>query len=333
MKSKQLYEAFSYIDDRYLDIVDYPLKETTDMNSKKHISTRKLITYALAAAICISILTVTAAAAGWIPNIFAAVKPVRIEDAEILDAAMQATQKQEVETITVPEIDFTQFSLYERYYDGESILLGYDLSKFMPEIVVGYQPDEELLEQIKMIPQWKQACHPEQEDDILETNYANGYITEEVYQGTLDSRTEYAKQYELDKYWQITMDRVMKETLSDEQYEEFWKILLEDGSCCVAIPSEPWVGDRILVNGIDFSEFIGPDLPGNFRSDYKTDVGYCIVLDPIPESTRKLDSIEVELSLKSGWHYWYMELDGDVYDYYVQNPTYKATFTLENVNN
>jgi hypothetical protein len=87
----------------------------------------------------------------------------------------------------------------------------------MTEIIVGYRPDENLLEQIKTIPQWKQTCHPDQKDDILETNYANGYII------------------------------------------------------------------------INFSEFIGPGLPDNFRSDYKTDVGYCIVLYPIPESIQKLD--------------------------------------------
>lgn len=332
MKSKKLYEAFGYIDDWYLDIVDAPQKETTEMKQVKHFSLRKTIAYALAAAICISILAVTAMAAGWIPNIFAAVEPVRAEDAEILEAALQVTQAQEVETVSVPEVDFTQFTLYERYYDGESILLGYDLSKVMPETVVGYLPDEALLSQIKSIPCWQQASHPDQKDDDLKTNYTMGYITEEVYQGVLESRTEYAKQYGLGKYWQIIMDREMKETLSDEQYEKFWEMLLETGSCCVAVPSEPWIGDRILINGTDFSEFIGPDLPGNFRTDYETDVGNCIVLDPIPDSTRNLDSVEVELSLKSGWHYWYMELDGDVYDHYAQNPVYKATFILENVN-
>ena len=329
MTGRELYEAFTYVEDSYLDIADAPEKEQTEM--KKRYSGRRMFTVLVAAVICVSILAVTAMAAGWIPNIFAAVKPDRKDDAQVLEAAIQATQKQEAETVTIPEIDFTQFILYERYYDGKSILLGYDLSKVIPETIVGYQPDNELLSQIKAIPQWQQGCHPDQKDDVLETNYKNGYITEELYLGALDSRTEYAKKYNLDKYYQILMDRELKETLSQEQYETFWNILLKEGSCCVAIPSDPWIGDRILINGTDFSEFIGPNLPGSFRSDYKTDVGDCIVLDPIPDAARNLDTVEVELSLKSSWRYWYMELNGDVYDYYVQNPVYKATFILENI--
>ena len=334
MKSKALYEAFGYVEDKYLDMVDAPEKENLEMKQKhEHPVARKSVTFLIAAAICVSILAVTAMAAGWIPNIFAAVDPAFPEDAEILEAALQVTQTQEVETVSVPEIDFTQFTLYERYYDGESILLGYDLSKVMPEPVIGYQPDDELLAQIKHMPIWQQTARPEQTDDNLENMYALGYLTEEEYKGTLESRTEYAKQYGLDKYWQIIMDSEMKQILSPEQYEKFWDILLETGSCCVALPTEPWVGDHILVNGTDFGEFIGPGLPGNFRTDYTTDVGDCILLAPIPENTRNLDSVNVEISLRSSWRYLYIELDGDVYEHYVQNPPYPATFTLENVNN
>lgn len=333
MKSQKLYDAFNYIDDWYLDIVDTPPKETNEMkNERKHISARRTFTLILAAALCISVLAVSAMAAGWIPNIFAAVEPAFPEDAEILEAALQVTQTQEVETVSVPEIDFTQFTLYERYYDGESILLGYDLSKVMPEPVVGYQPDEGMLVQIKQIPCWQQAAHPEQKDDNLENMYALGYITEEAYKRTLESRTEYAKEYGLDKYWQIIMDREMKETLSTEQYEQFWDILLETGVCCIAVPSDPWIADHIYVNDTDCGEVLGPDC-GNFRSDYTTDVGDCILLNPLPDAALDQDSVTVEISLRSGWYYWYMELDGDVYEHFENNPPHPVAFTLENINN
>lgn len=326
----ELYEAFSYVDDKYLDIAEAPF---VSHQASHHFTLRRTISITLAAAICISILAVTAVAAGWIPNIFAAVEPSFREDAVILEAAVEATLEQEVEAVSVPEIDFTQFTLYERYYDGESILLGYDLSKVTPELIVGYQPDAQMLETIKEVPRWKQAAHPDQKDDNLETMYAQGFITEEAYLGVLEMKTDYAKQYGLEKHWQIVTDYEMKKTLSAEQYEKFWDILLKTGSCCVAIPTQPWVGDHILVNGTDFGEFIGPGLPGNFRTDYTTEVGNCIVLNPIPESTRNLDSVDVEISLRSSWQYLYMELDGDVYERYVQNPPYQATFTLKNVNN
>jgi len=329
MKRDKLYEAFSYIDDWYLDIVDTPTKEANEM---KHYTLRRVITVAIAAAVCISLLGVTAMAAGWIPNIFASVKPSTPEEQEILDAAVQVTQPQEPEIVSVPEVDFTQFTLFERYYDGESILLGFDLNKTMPETIVGYQPDEKLLAEIKSIPRYAQTPIPGQTDDTLEQRVELGSMTQEEYETMLNDRSDYAKQYDLRKYHQINMDWELKRDLTAEQYETFWEILVQTGSCCVAIPNEPWVGDRILVNGTNFSEFVGPGKPGNFRSDYTTEEGDCILLNPIPEVTRNLPSVEVELSLKSGWRYWYMELDGDVYEQYVQNPPYQATFTLENVN-
>ena len=332
MRSQRLFEAFSYVDDWYLDIADAPAKESIDMKKEtKHFSARKTFTVLLAAAICLSLLVVTAAAAGWIPNIFESVKPVFPEDEEILKKAVQVTQAQEPEIVEIPEVDYTKFTLFERYYDGESIAIGYDLSKIMPAPVVGFQPDDAFLAEIKEMPEWKQTAVPGQTDDNLETMYAKGYIVEESYRGVLESRTEYAKQYGLDKRWQIIMDSQMKQILSTEQYEKFWDILLETGSCCVAIPAEPWVADHIFVNGADCGEVLGPDC-GNFRVDYTTDVGDCLLLNPLPEAGQNQDSVTVNLSLRSGWHYWYMELDGDVYSHFENNPAYEASFTIENVN-
>ena len=332
MKSRKLYEAIGYIDDWYLDIVDAPVKEKMHMKKEKHFSVRKTVTYILAAAICISILTVTAMAAGWIPDIFAAVQPESKEDAELLEAAIRVTQAQEPESVSIPEIDFTQFTLFERYYDGESVLLGYDVSKVMPENVVGYQPDAELLEKITHMPDFAQVPIPGQTEDTLDQWMELGALTQEEADEILSNRTTYGKQYDLKKYYQILMDLELKNILTPEQYEEFWKILSETGSCCVATPTEPWVGDHMYINGTDCGDVLGPDC-WSYRSDYTTEVGNCIVLNPIPEVTRNLDLVEVEISLKSGWKYWYMELDGDAYTYYVQNPPYQATFTIEKSNN
>lgn len=331
MNAKQLYEAFEYIDDWYLDVVDTPQKENPNMK-RTHFTVRKTITYILAAAICISLLAVTAAAAGWIPNIFAAVKPAFPEDAEILEAAIQVTQQQEPETVTVPEIDFTQFTLYERYYDGESILLGYDLSKVMPETVVGFQPEGELLSKIKEMAEYEHTPIYGQTNDTLEQYVALGVMTQEECDSMLEDRTDHAKEFDLRKYWQILMDLDMKHTLTAEQYEQFWKILSETGSCCVAIPTQPWISDHVFVNDTDCGEVLGPDC-GSFRTDYSTEEGECMVLHPLPVAGRNQDSVTVKLNLRSGWHYWYMELDGDVYHYFESNTPYPAIFTLENVNN
>ena len=140
----------------------------------------------------------------------------------------------------------------------------------------------------------------------------------------------YARNYDLRNYWQIMMDLDMKNTLSPEQYEQFWSILTETGACCVAVPAKPWVGDHISVNNTDCGEVLGADC-WNYRSDYTTDVGDCILLKPIPDAARNLDSVTVGLTLRSGWYYWYMELEGDVYSYFESNSPYEAAFTLENV--
>lgn len=332
MKSKKLFEAIGYIDDRYLDMVDTPEKENFEMKSQhQHSYVRKSITFLIAAAICVSILAVTAMAAGWIPNIFAAVKPAFPEDEEILEAAIGATHEQTVETVSVPEIDFTQFTLYERYYDGESILLGYDLSKIMPEPVVGYVPEGELKEKLMEMPEYQRAAHPDLTDDTLEQRVELGIYTQEQYEEILNNRSEYAKKHDLRKEYQIQMDWDMKNNLSPEQYETFWKVLEETGSCCVAIPSEPWVADHISVNNADCGEVLGPDC-WNFRTDYETEVGNCILLNPLPEAAQDKETVTVELTLRSGWFYWYMELDGDVYCHFENAPTYETAFTLENVN-
>lgn len=128
MNGKNLFRALEYVDDRYLDIADAALQEATDMK-QKHFSGKKTILYILAAAICVSLLTVTAAAAGWIPGIFAAAQPKATpRDAPVLEAAQSVTQPQTPETVEFTEADYTKFTLFQRYYDGKSVALGYDLS-------------------------------------------------------------------------------------------------------------------------------------------------------------------------------------------------------------
>lgn len=331
MTGRELYEAIGQIDDRFLDLLDTPEKEKINMK-QKHFTARKTLTYLLAAAICVSILAVTAMAAGWIPNIFAAVKPVWEEDAKILEEVLQVTQAQTVEQFSAPELDFTQFTLYERYYDGEKILLGYDNSKVIPDPIVGFQPDESLLEKITQRPLWSDAAAPDQTSDDLEMMHAQGWITEEAYQGVMDSRTENAKKHGLRKRWQVILDSQLKEELTTEQYDQFWKILLETGTCCVAIPQDLYVSDHIWVNGSDCGEVLNQEV-GNFRSDYTTEVGNCIILTPLPEAGQNQESVTVKMNLRSGWTYWYVELEGDVFQYYAPNPAFPITVTVENVNN
>lgn len=330
MNSKTIFEAISYVDDRYLEMVDTPEMEKRTM--KQRTFTRKTLTVLIAAAICASLLTVTAMAAGWIPKIFASVTNVFPEDAEVLEDAVDAALEQTIETVTVPEVDFTQFTLYERYYDGESILLGYDLTKVIPETIVGFRPDSELLSKIKNIAKYEETPIYGQTCDDLEEYVSLGVMSQEEYETVLNDRTEYGKKHDLKKYQQILMDLDMKHTLTEEQYEQFWAILSETGSCCVAIPSQPWIADHVYVNDTDCGVVLGPGC-GTFRTDYSTEEGECMVLHPLPDVAKHQHSVSVKLNLRSGWNYWYMELEGDVYHHFESNEPYPAVFTIENVNN
>ena len=112
MNGKNLFRALEYVDDRYLDMVDAAAQEATDMK-QKHFSGKKTILYILAAAICVSLLTVTAAAVGWIPNIFAAAQPKATpRDEPVLKAAQSATQSQTPEIVEFAEADSTKFTLF-----------------------------------------------------------------------------------------------------------------------------------------------------------------------------------------------------------------------------
>lgn len=323
MNGKNLFRALEYVDDRYLDIADAALQEATDMK-QKHFSGRKTILYILAAAICVSLLTVTAAAAGWIPGIFAAAQPKATpQDAPVLEAAQRIPQPQTPETVEFAEADYTKFTLFQSYYDGKSVALGYDLSGVMPgETVVGFTPENTLKQEILQRPDNRFWCEMYGlTDDTVDQYLEAGVWTREEYDLRLAGRSDYAKKYDLRGNSQIYMDDQLRALLTDGEYERFWKILGETGSCCVAIPMKPYVGDHILLNGADE--------PAD-RGDYTTEEGECLVLNNLPAAAQNQPSITVGLKFKSGWSYYYMELSGTSYRLYVPNPDYVTTISLEN---
>ena len=214
MNGKNLFRALEYVDDRYLDIVDAAAQEATDMK-QKHFSGRKTILYILAAAICVSLLTVTAAAAGWIPNIFAAAQPKATpRDEPVLEAAQSIPQPQTPETVEFAEADYTKFTLFQSYYDGKSIALGYDLSGVMPgETVVGFTPEDALKQEILQWPDDQSWCEMYGlTDDTVDQYLEAGVWTQEEYDYRLAGRSEYAKKYDLRGNSQIYMDDKLRST-------------------------------------------------------------------------------------------------------------------------
>lgn len=327
MKSR-MFEAVSYVDDWYLDMVDTPPKEILPMKEKKHVSPRKFVSVLVAAVICASILAVTAMAAGWIPNIFREVQEEYPWDKELFEEAAQSPQSAP-EVVEIPQMDLSKFTLYERYYDGEMVLLGYNLDAIIPDAVVGYEPNEEELAKITEKPLYTYSLMEGQTNDTLEQYVELGEYTEEDYNEILQGRSEHAKEYDLRNLCDIRMDLELQEMLTPEQYERFWDILAEKGHCCV-VTSSMYLSDHKKINGVEIYDPV--ENPDMLLVEYETDAGNCIRMENLPKTAQDQDSITVEMVLRSGRTYYYMELDGNCYRLYEPVEEQALSFALDNVN-
>ena len=304
MSSKQLFEAFSYIDDRYLDIADASVKE------EKHLSWRRLTTIALAAALCISLLTVTAMATGWIPGFFASLKEKYPQDAQLFEAAAQANTDAVPEITDIPAMDLSKFVLLERYFDGETILIGYDLDLVVSDPVVGFEPEEALLKHIKKSTRMSSI----------------GWDSREPWMD--DDSEGYGVKYNF-KQDGYSMDKMMKGTLSPEDYEKAWDILEETGWVCVAI-RDAYISDHFLINGYDPMDLYDPETNAyGSRTDYTEEMGTCLRLEPLPEDIKQLESVNVTLKINSTVEYWYLDMMGNGRVYYDSSTQESKEVTFE----
>lgn len=310
MNSRKLYESFSYIDDRYLDLVDTPIKEA---NAMKHHNIRRVIAVAIAAALCISLLAVTAAAAGWIPGLFSLLKSLYPQDEELFEVAAQANTDSVPEIVEIPHLDLSQFVLLEQYFDDNTILIGYDTEIALPEPAVGIEPDGELLRKIK--------------DGTRMTELS--WSGEEAWHSV--PATENAEKYALSDDG-AEMDRMLKATLSDASYQKAWERMEQQGYVCIAARNA-WIGDHILINGVDTIEAYMESNAYADRTDYTSDLGYCIRLEPLPEEVRTHEQVTVTLNVRSSVQYWYMDLSGEGRIYFDDTSitTHPISFILEKV--
>lgn len=307
MRSQQLFEAFSYIDDRYLDIADAPAKELSDT---KHFSARKTFVVLLAAVICVSLLAVTAVAAGWIPGLFSVLKEKYPYDEELFEAAAQANTDAVPETLEIPNLDLSKLVILERYFDGKTILVGYALDTILPEPVVGIEPGEDLLKEIKKGISVSRISWdtPQCWDDEPATENA---IRHDLLQDAFE------------------MDRMLKGMLSDSDYRKAWNLLEDQGYVCVAL-RDVWLGDHVFINGKDTVEdYLADGVSYSNRTDYTTELGCCIRLDPLPEDIQKLDKVTVAVDVRSSVQYWYMDLEGEGRIYFDNSNLLSEQLTFE----
>lgn len=313
MKSQRLFEAFGYIDDWYLDVADVPETASQDKNQKtNHISIKRTIRILLAAVICISILVLTAVATEWFPGLFNKLKEEYPYDEALFEAAAQANTDAAPEVLEIPSLDLSKLVIMERYFDGETILVGYDLDTVLPAPVVGIELTEKLLNEVKKGVRasrigWD-GPQPWHEEPPTE-NAIRYDFTEDAF----------------------TMDRMLKSTLTDSEYQKVWNLMLENGFVCVAV-RDAWIGDHVLVNGIDTIEhYLADGVSYSNRTDYITEHGNCIRLEPLPEEIKLLDHVTVTVDVRSSLEYWYMDMNGEGRIYYDGNTTESEplSFVLE----
>lgn len=314
-----------------------------------HMKKKKIIILALAAVLVFA-LGVTAFAAGWLAPMFN--KEMQYwqnrlsegnntspefadvenqyaayyqEQAELYEAAEQyMNEKQpQAEKVTLPEFDDSSVTLSERYYDGETLLVGVNLYEKVPDIVVGYEPDDELMKKITNVAFFSDVTGNDDLDVLLEEG-----MMQDIYDRYINNRTDYAKECDFRHLSAIEFDWWLENNLSPEEYETAWKTLRETGHLGV-VQSIVYVGDHIkMTDGTD----LGPTGQQNMDSNdsYAHSGNILIRASELPAEAQNLDRLDFLLNIRQVRVYYYMELGGPCYSFYDHVATSEVPFSVEN---
>ena len=289
-------------------------------------SIRKPLLVAAVVALLLA-LGVTAYAAGWLAPIFHKMQGMTpdTERKALYETAEQAVidQEQTPETVTIPAFDNSKITLSERFYDGKTLLLGVNLEEVVPGMIVGYTPDNTLLAKISNVA----FFHDVNGNDDLDVLLSEG-MERSLYEEYLDHRTDYAKEYDLRNLSAITLDWMLKEKLSAEEYDAAWKLLRETGHLCV-VDSEVYIGDHItLDDGTDIG------LTGQQNVDIDDVSAHSgnifIEASSLPEAAQNRDALRIILNVRNARTYYSMTLGGPAYFYYEVVDEVQVPFTVEN---
>ena len=291
MNSKKLLEAFTYVDETYLEQADQP--------AHNRLKLRKRMGLLIAAVICISLLAATAIAA--LPSVFPYLKQMDPANTPLYEAAEQANLGQEPEPVALPQMKEASLIVNEKYYNGETILLGLNLKAVEGEPAIGYEPDADLMKQIRCFGFVGSAyIFPEERAGITYPRYAGA------------------------------MAVTLRNILTPEQYAQVEDCMEKTGHCCVVIRSVS-VGDHIYVNGNDMCATFDMDM--DFYGSPNQDITpgtEAIRLDPLDDSGKNQEQVTVELKINSGLNYYYMDAQGHAYEYYGRSDSVKAEITIPN---
>ena len=287
-----------------------------------HIGMRRIVTFALAAALILA-LGVTSYAAGWLSPIFSSLgfdttRPdkdsVSPEFAEVMDEYYAELEDKNAvydaaeeymnsaqpapESIQLPEFHNSTLTLSERYYDGETLLLGINFEQLAPGMVFGFEPDTELMEKLNNVA----FFHDVKGNDHLDVLLGEG-MQQDIYEDYLNHRSEHAKEYDLRHLSAISLDWLMQGELSAGDYERAWEMLIDNGHICL-VESSVFISDHILMDD-------GTDLGINAQE--RMEQGIVIEANNLPDNAKGLETLNIQLKVKNVRTYYYMELGGPAY--------------------
>ena len=335
------------IDDSYLEsareMLGYKARE-----KERHAFKKRIITIALAPAMILA-LGITAYAAGWLAPIFHRMQSmfyITSEDGETSaeftevidqnaaymqeridlysDAEQYMNEKQpESETVDLPEFNNSSITLSERYYNGKELLLGVNLKESVPDMVIGYEPDDDLMGRINNIAFFWDVKGNDDLDVLLESG-----MMQEIYDSYLSNRTDHAKECDIRYLSAIEFDWMLKEELTSEEYEAVWKTLLETGHICV-VKSIVYIGDHLkMKDGTDLGPTSQQNMDSNDLDAHSGDI--FIEVSNLPAAAQNLDRLDFLLHIKQARFYYYMELGGPACFFYDLVGESDIPFSVEN---
>jgi len=319
LDSYELLQAFNGIHEEDLIMAG---KIYFNNNKTKYIGCRRIITFGLAAALVLA-LGVTAYATGLLSPIFSSVKfdttrpdkeNVSPEFAEVMDdyyarleeknsvydsaSEYMNSAQPSPEAVQLPKFHDSSLILSERYYDGETLLLGINFEQQNPGLTIGYEPDAELMERMNNVA----FFHDVKGNDDLDVLLSEG-MEKDIYNSFLENRSDFAKKHDLRHQSAITLDLMLQSKLSSEEYEKACQMLERDGHICV-VESSVFISDHILMDD-------GTDLGINGQENLEK--GIFIEAADLPEKAKGLDRLNIQLKVKNVLSYYYWELGCPVY--------------------
>lgn len=269
----------------------------------------------LVAAMLAGILGVSVLASETFPSIFGQLKreytqlateyPSVQEEADLYERAAEVNETFEAQYFQLRQLDDSQITIGETYYDGKNLLIAYRMDEAVTPAQFGFGPDSERYEELSMVG----AATGTSEQPTFEDFLKQGSWTQQAY----DEQVAAMEELGLDSIHHVSSSYILmnylKTDLTEEEYTRAIRELQEKGHVGVVYRTI-YIGDHILVEGEDC---LVPNSEGEVWWEDVTEYGNCIRSDAfdesLPEKFRNLDKLTLSLKVRANDTYVYIDKD------------------------